>query len=120
MHPDLPRAAARLNVQGLQQVGEVDVIDQAIDDQPHGAVVGMGTQVDDGAVEARVAHARHGDQQLSLERAFLRRWQALQRHPVLLATRPPGLWILSAPARLLSAAGHHIWRRDRGFSMTVR
>src|SRR4029079_5364982 len=40
-----------------------------VDDNAHGAVGGMGTDVDDAAGEAVVAHAGHRDQHLSVEKA---------------------------------------------------
>ena len=38
---------------------------RAVDDQPHGAVGTVGAHIDHRAGEARVAHLRHGDQQLA-------------------------------------------------------
>jgi hypothetical protein len=56
-----------------QQFGEVDAAGRAIDDDAHGAFGRMRAKVDHRTLEARVAHHRHRDQQLSVEIAAIRR-----------------------------------------------
>ena len=65
MDADLVAALVGADVQLLQQVGEGDRADAPVDDQPHGAVGAVGAHIDHRAGEARIAHLRHGDQQLA-------------------------------------------------------
>ena len=44
-----------------QQAGKIDAAGRAVDDDAHRPFRGMRAHVDDGALEARIAHDRHGD-----------------------------------------------------------
>ena len=57
----------RHDIELLQQLGETDIRRALIDDDAHGAVGGMRAHIDHGAGKARVAHRRHGDEQLAVE-----------------------------------------------------
>ncbi len=71
MHPYLLGQAGRLDAQLAQQVGEGYGADQAVDDQPHGAILVVCTHVDDGAGETSIAQSGHGDQQLTGQIALI-------------------------------------------------
>jgi hypothetical protein len=65
MDADLVIALVGADVQLLQKIVEGDRADAAVDHQPHRAVGAVGAHVDHRAREARVAHLRHGDQELA-------------------------------------------------------
>jgi hypothetical protein len=50
-----------------EQVGEAKLGHGLVDDEAHRALVAVRAQIDDRALEARVAHGGHGDQQLAGE-----------------------------------------------------
>ena len=50
-----------------EEVAEGDLRRRLVDHDAHGAIGGMGAEIDDGAREAGVLHAGHGDQELSVE-----------------------------------------------------
>jgi len=70
MDADLRRHRAGFDVELFEQVAKGDAGRGPVHDQPHRAVVGMGAQKHHRAVETRVAHARHGDQQRACERSI--------------------------------------------------
>lgn len=51
-----------------QQVGKAQRL-RAVDDQAHGALFAVGADIDDGACEAVVLHAGHGNQEVIVEEA---------------------------------------------------
>ena len=55
-----------------QQAREIDAAGRMIDDDAHGAFGGMRAHIDHRALETRIAHHRHGDQQLAVEIAIVR------------------------------------------------
>ena len=59
---------------------------QLVDDDAHGAVAGMRADIDDRAGEPLVRHARHGDQELAVEKALR---SCAFRHAQMLPIRPP-------------------------------
>src|SRR3546814_19640350 len=67
VHANLGGHRQRPDAELRQKVEEGDGADQAVDHQPHGAVGMMGAAVDDGAGEAGIAHAGHGDEKLAGE-----------------------------------------------------
>ena len=44
-----------------QEAGEADLSGRLIDDDPHGAILGMSAEIDDRTPEPAIGHARHGD-----------------------------------------------------------
>ena len=54
-----------VNAQLLEKIIEGQRFEDAIDDEAHRAFGAVGAQVDDGLGEARIAHARHGDEQVA-------------------------------------------------------
>ncbi len=61
------------DVELYQQAGKIDAAGRAVDDDAHRPFRGMRAHVDDGALEARIAHHRHGDQQLAVQVTVARR-----------------------------------------------
>ncbi len=57
----------RHDVELLEQLGETDIGRALVDDDAHGAVGRVRAHIDDRAGKARVAHRRHGDEQLAVE-----------------------------------------------------
>src|SRR5262249_53551352 len=55
------------DVELYQELGKIDAARRAIDHDAHGAVGGMRAHIDHRALEARIAHHGHGDQQLAIE-----------------------------------------------------
>ena len=84
------RLVARLDdIELDEQIAETHFACQLVDDDAHGPVAGMRAQIDDRAGEPLVRHARHGNQQLSVEEALRPRVLLhLQMLPI-----PPESWI---------------------------
>ena len=57
-------ATAGRYVELIQKIGKIDVVHQLVNDDSHGPVGGMGTQVDYRSDEPRVFHLGHRDQEL--------------------------------------------------------
>jgi hypothetical protein len=70
MHADLLAAAVRADIELLQQFGEGEGADPAIDHQAHRTGRAVGAHIDHRARETGIAHLRHGDQKLPREIAF--------------------------------------------------
>ena len=51
-----------------EQIGEAHLL-RLVDDQAHGALFAVGAHIDDGAREAVVLHAGHGDEELIVKKA---------------------------------------------------
>ena len=49
-----------------QEIGKAHLLN-LVDDQPHRAFLAVGADIDDGACEAVVLHAGHGDEELVIE-----------------------------------------------------
>ena len=71
--PDLVVGIGHLDLQLLQEAGKGDAVDFAVDDQAHGAVGGMGAQIDHRLGEPGIGHLRHGDEKLTGQVAILGR-----------------------------------------------
>ncbi len=65
MHTDVPPPGRDGDLQMLQEAAETQLFQRFVHDQAHGAIVGMGADQHHAAVEARVGHAGHGDQDLA-------------------------------------------------------
>ena len=63
----------RHDVELLQELGEADIGCALVDDDAHGAVGRMGAEINHRARKARIAHGRHGDEQLAVEIALASR-----------------------------------------------
>ena len=70
------------NIELRQQVREAERPHQPVDDQAHGPIGGVGTHVDDGAGEARVAHAGHRHQELAGDEAVVNNALAHDSHVI--------------------------------------
>ena len=107
-----------------QQAGKIDAAGRTVDDDAHRPFRRMRAHVDDGALEARIAHDRHGNQQLAVQIAVTGRivanaggfaadglrcfaFRAHPQRPLLLIAYPDiGLGFCQSSFRRHSAADH--------------
>lgn len=71
------------NAELHQNVGEFHLL-RAIDDQPHGALFRVRTDIDDRTREPAVVHSRHRQQELTIQKSglFVRRSENIHRTKV--------------------------------------
>ena len=69
MHPPRAQIDARLDLQLRQEVGEAELGRGLVHDQAHRPLRRVGAEEDHRALEAQVAHAGHGDEQLAVQKS---------------------------------------------------